>query len=253
MFERRVSLIVGAFGSGKTEVAVNAALAISRRGEAVTLVDLDVVKPYFRSRSLHRELARHGIPVTAPPGEHPFPEVPIALAQVAGLLLPGRPKVIVDVGGDPVGSLAIGALSAELPSVEVEHLLVLNFARPQTGTVEQAVAMARAIQGAARLPLTGLVANTNLLGETTPELVLDGLRCAARTGAVLGLPLALAAVEERLLGALPPGWAPCPVLPMRRMVFPPFETPASLPGGAGRAGALAAARPLGQPPARPGG
>jgi hypothetical protein len=252
VFERRVSVIVGAFGSGKTEVAVNAALAVSGRGEAVTLVDLDVVKPYFRSRALQGRLARHGIPVAAPQGDHPFPEVPIALSQVAGLLLPGRPKVIVDVGGDPVGSLAIGALSGELPPAEVEQLLVLNFARPQTETVEHAVAMARAIQGAARLPVTGLVANTHLLGETTPELVLDGLRRAARTSEVLGVPLALAAVEERLLGALPPGWAPCPVLGVRRMVFPPFETPGALTAGAGRAAVLAAASPQRLPTACPG-
>jgi hypothetical protein len=178
--------------------------------------------------------------------------VHVVLSQVAGLLLPGRPKVIVDVGGDPVGSLAIGALSTALAAGEVEHLLVLNFARPQTETVEQAVAMARAISGAARLPLTGLVANTNLLGETTPELVLDGLRRAERAGAVLGLPVAVAAVEERLLGALPPGWAPCPVLPLRRMVFPPFETAAGWPGGAGQPAMLAAGRSAGRPARRTG-
>jgi len=228
-----VNVVVGAFGSGKTEVAANAALAAARRGEAVTLVDLDVVKPYFRSQSLRGPLARHGVQVAAPQADHPFPEVRRALAEAAGLLLAGQPKLVVDVGGDPVGSLALGALAPELPLAEVEQLLVLNFARPQTETVEQAAALARAIQGAARLPLTGLVANTHLLGETTPALVRRGLRLAEETGALLGLPLAFAAVEERLLGAFPPGWAPCPILPLRRMVFPPFETLGSLAAGGG--------------------
>ena len=235
MFARRITIIVGAFGSGKTEVAVNAALEITRRGERATLVDLDVVKPYFRSRALLAKIAHRGVEVRAPEGEHLFPDIPIVPAQVSGLLHTAGPKVLVDVGGDPVGARAIGAVSSMLPGKDLEALLVLNFTRPQTESVEQAVAMARAIQEAARLPLAGLVANTHLLGETTPALVLEGLRRTERAAAVLGLPLAFAAVEERLLGAFAPDWAPCPVLPLLRMVFPPFDVLGNGNGnGAGR-------------------
>jgi len=235
VFERCLTIIVGAFGSGKTEIAVNGALEVARRGEKATLIDLDVVKPYFRSRSLLADVAHRGVQVLTPDGEHPFPEIPFVPAQVSGLLRSAGPKVLVDVGGDPVGARAIGAVSENLPPPDIEALLVLNFARPQTESVEQAVAMARAIQEAARLPLAGLVANTHLLGETTPAIVLDGLSRTERTAAVLGLPVAFAAVEERLLGAFAPGWAPCPILPLRRMVFPPFDAMASRDGnGAGR-------------------
>lgn len=243
MFERRLTLIVGTFGSGKTEIAVNAALHGARRGERISLVDLDVVKPYFQAHALHAELACAGVRVAGANGQRDFPDVPVIATQVFGLLMNAGPKVIVDVGGDPVGTLAIGALADSLVGDDLEHLLVLNFARPMTESVEQAVTMARAIQAAARLPLTGLVANTHLIGETTPELVMEGLQRAGRVSSLLDVPLAFVAVEERLLGAFPPGWAPCPVLPLQRRVFPPFAVMQPGGNGTGRAVATSLARP----------
>ena len=78
------------------------------------------------------------------------------------------------------------------------------------------------------------MANSHLLGETTPETVREGLLLAGQTADVLGLPMRLVAVEERLIGAFPPGFAPCPVLPLRRLVYPPFERMPEPPLSPGR-------------------
>ena len=255
MFRRRMTVIVGGFGSGKTEIAINGALEIARRGEEVTLVDLDVVKPYFRSRALTSAMAGRGVRIVAPDGEDPFADLPIVRPELRGLLINGGPKVLIDVGGDPVGALVFGAVSDAVPRDDVEQLVVLNFARPQTETVAQAVAMVRAIQAAARLPVHGLVANTHLLGDTTPDTLLDGLRLTEQTASVLGLRVAFAAVEERLAGALPARWASCPVLVLRRMVFPPFVARGGQSSGVARLFPAPAARPQprnGAAPRRPG-
>ncbi len=225
MLDHRVTILVGHFGSGKTEIAINSALELAGRGERVTLVDLDTVKPYFRCRALASRVAERDVRVVASDVEQAGLDVPTISSDLHAIFAKDGRRVIVDVGGDPVGALAIGAIADALPAGEVEHLLILNFARPHTEAVAQAVAMARAIEGAARLPLTGLVANTNLLGETTLDVLRDGLRLAAQTAAILDLPIAFATVEERLVGALSPGWAPCPVLPIRRLVFPPVVPP----------------------------
>lgn len=234
MFTRRMTVIVGRFGSGKTEVAVNGALEVARRGERVTLVDLDVVKPYFQSRSLSANIATRGVHVVAPDGHLGFAETPAVPLDLRGLFVRDDSKVIVDVGGDPVGTLVCGSALANLRRADVEHLVVLNFARPQTESVAQAVAMARAIEAAARRPIDGIIANTHLLADTTPEAVMEGLRLAQQAGSVLGVPMALVAVEERLMGAFPTGWATCPILPIRRMVFPPFELFEGQPYAEGR-------------------
>jgi signal recognition particle GTPase len=225
VLEYRVTILVGHFGSGKTEIAINSALELAGRGEHVTLVDLDTVKPYFRCRALASRVAERDVRVVASDVEHAGLELPRISSDLHDVFARDDRRVIVDVGGDPVGALAIGAIADALPPGEVEHLLVLNFARPHTEAVAQAVAMARAIEAAARLPLTGLVANTNLMGETTLDALRDGLRLTGQAAAILNLPIAFAAVEERLVGALSSGWASCPVLPIRRLVFPPVVVP----------------------------
>jgi hypothetical protein len=227
-----VTLLVGHFGSGKTEIAINGALELARRGERVTLVDLDTVKPYFRCRAHAPRVAERDVRIVASDIEQAGMALPRMSSDLHDLFATDDRRVIVDVGGDPVGALAIGAIADTLPIGEVEQLLVLNFARPHSEAVSQAVVMARAIEAAARLPLTGLVANTNLIGETTPDILRDGLRLTEKTAAVLNIPVAFVAVEERLVGALWPGWASCPVLPMRRLVFPPVavsERPTASP------------------------
>ena len=225
MLAHRVTILVGHFGSGKTEIAINGALELARRGKRVTLVDLDTVKPYFRCRALASRVAERDVRVVASDVEKAGLDAPRISSDLHDVFLKDDRRVIVDVGGDPVGALAIGAIADALPAGEVEHLLVLNFARPHTEAVSQAVAMARAIEAAARLPLSGLVANTNLMGETTLDVLRDGLRLTGQTAAILNLPIAFAAVEERLVGALSPSWASCPVLPIRRLVFPPVVPP----------------------------
>jgi len=64
-----VTVLVGHFGAGKSEIAVNLAFGWRERGEAVAVVDLDVVKPYFRSRLLRDEMQARGITLVAPQGD----------------------------------------------------------------------------------------------------------------------------------------------------------------------------------------
>ncbi len=225
MFERRVTAIAGGFGSGKTEVALNAALELVRQGRHVTVVDLDLVKPYFRCRALGRVMARDGVQVLTPDGDCAYESLPVVPADLPACLQDHGAKLIVDLGGDPVGALTFGAVSQMIPPADIELLVAVNFARPNTETVPDAVPMVRAIEAAARVPVRGVIANTHLMGETTPDLVVRGLRLAEQAAGVLGVPVALAAVDARLVGALPAGWATCPVLPLRRLVYPPFELP----------------------------
>ena len=55
-FPHRLTLVAGHYGTGKTEFAVNLALALAGEGAQVSLADLDIVNPYFRSRE--RQIGR---------------------------------------------------------------------------------------------------------------------------------------------------------------------------------------------------
>jgi hypothetical protein len=218
----RVTVFVGHFGSGKSEIAANTALALAGAGHAVTLVDLDVVKPYFRTRQARAFLAKHGVPVVAPEGENIHADLPIVLPEIRRLLRDGATRLLLDAGGDPVGARVLGSLADVIPPAETAQLLVLNFRRPITETVDDAVAMVRAIESVARLPVRGLVSNTHLMHETTPEVVRDGLARARLVGERLGLPVVAVVAEKSMAPSLGPLGLGCPVVAIRRLIEPPF-------------------------------
>lgn len=221
MFEKRVTFLVGHFGSGKTEIALNAALAMAEAGRPVSVVDLDVVKPYFRSRSAVDILAEAGVELVAPLGEYFSSDLPIVLPAVRGKLEHPDGAVFFDVGGDDTGVRVVGSLRDSVPPSETDFLLVVNFRRPSTPDPQSAAQMGLEIQKAARFPLTGVLSNTHLMAETTPGLVSEGLDMARETASLLGLPLVGAAAETSLRPALERSPLGCPMLYLNRLVLPP--------------------------------
>ncbi len=226
MYERRVTVFVGHFGSGKTEIALNGALDLAAAGSRVTLADLDVVKPYFRSRSARAILADAGVDLLAPTGANVHADLPIIVPQIRSSLRDERMRLIMDVGGDDVGARVLGSLSDVIPVDDTECLLVLNFRRPSTPNPERAVAMVREIEAVGRVPVSGLISNTHLMDETTPEVVLDGYRQALETAHLAEVPLVAMTVQEDLTAVLAGEHIECPIVGLRRIVAPPFaQTP----------------------------
>lgn len=224
LLPRRVTLLAGHFGSGKTEIILNAALDAASGDMPVSLVDLDVVKPYFRSRSARDILAAGNVELVAPMGEYFSSDLPIILPEIRSRLRDPSRRIFIDAGGDDTGTRAVGSLSDAVPAHETDFLLVLNFRRPFTPDVPSAVAMAREIETTARLKLTGILANTHLMDETTPAVILDGLGKARETAAALGLAIRAVAASEAVAPGLDAASLGVPLAPVRRIVRPPFES-----------------------------
>lgn len=236
----RVVAIVGAFGSGKTEVTVNLALALAAAGRQVSLVDLDLVNPYFRSREAQRLLEAHGVRVVVPPADQAWADLPIVVPEVLGALVPDANRTtLLDVGGDDVGARALGSLHGFLgpgpdgkPRCELWQ--VVNSRRPFTSTVEGCIAMQHALARAARVPVTGIVANAHLCEETDAATVIEGIDLAKRLGAARSLPVRFAAARGALADAPGVRDAGVPVLRLERLMLPPWMRSAA---GAGAAAA----------------
>ena len=222
MDERRVTVYVGHFGSGKTEIALNRALDLTAAGVPVTLADLDVVKPYFRTRSAKAILDDAGIELLAPQGANIHGDLPIIVPQIRSQLRDPARRLIMDIGGDGVGARVLGSLSDVVPIEDTDCLLVLNFRRPSTPDPEGAAAIVREIEAVGRVPVTGLVSNTHLMEETTAEVVLEGHRLAQETARRVGVPLLAVTVQEDLARELEGVDLGCPLVTMRRIVLPPF-------------------------------
>ena len=216
---RRVTAIIGPFGSGKSELAIELALrAVSRYPGQVALADLDVLKPYFRSREAEALLAEAGVELIAPTGGLANTDLPIVPATLRGRLGRDDVHVIMDVGGDPVGARALGSLSDVVAATDYDLLFVVNRNRPFADSLDKLVAMAHEIMGACQLEITGVVSNTHLMEETSLEDILGGLELSRQVATALQVEVRYLMVPELTQGlAAKPVDLPSLVTVRRRM------------------------------------
>ena len=220
--EERIILIVGNYGSGKTEVAVNLAIRLSEH-QSVSVADLDIVNPYFRCREARGEMEGFGIRVINPEGEYHAADLPIILPDIRGAILNEQGTLILDVGGDDVGARVLSSLADVLTDRCCSMLQVLNARRPFTDTVAGCLKIRTEIEAASRLRVSGLISNTHLLEETDASTVLEGLHLAREVGKAADLPVKFVTANEDLRGGFDAQETGCPVLWIRRRMLPPWK------------------------------
>ena len=192
--EKRLVLFAGHYGSGKTNIALNYARALksSLGGEAqVTVADLDIVNPYFRTKDSASELAADGIDLVVSEYANSnvdFPALPKEIYALVGEG-PRDHRVVMDIGGDDRGALALGRYVGDIKVSGYEMYAVINASRPLTETAVDTVEVLREIEAACRLPFTGIVNNTNLGQQTTAETVIGSKAYADEVAARMGLPV----------------------------------------------------------------
>ena len=176
-------VIVGAYGSGKTEFALNLALQIADLGP-LALVDLDIVNPYFRSRDATELLEERGVEVVY---NREFRDADLpALSARTDAVLAGADTAILDVGGDD-GARVLGRYKPLLLQSRAQVWMVVNCFRPFTADPEGIIATARRIGEKAGLPITALVNNSNLGRETTAEHVRQGAAIVSEAAGQMGV------------------------------------------------------------------
>ncbi|MDR0965141.1 MAG: hypothetical protein LBM75_01305 [Myxococcales bacterium] len=197
--------LIGPYGSGKSELSLALARLMARQRGAtrarfarVALGDIDVLKPYFRSRESGEPLRIEGVTLLAPGGCLRDADLPILTPELRGALLDPDTQLILDVGGDPVGARALGSLRDAMVPGECDVWLVLNKNRPFMQSVQSVIEQAQKIQSAAGLELTGIVSNTHMMEETTVDDIAEGLDLAQRVGRELGIPVRLVGLNEEM-------------------------------------------------------
>ncbi|MFH1687003.1 MAG: cobalamin biosynthesis protein CbiA [bacterium] len=223
-FQQKIIIIVGGYGSGKSEIAVNLSCYLAEsETEPVTIADLDIVNPYFRSREAFEMLARLGIRSIIPPGEQRYSELPIILPEIRGSIEHCQGWLVLDVGGDDVGARVLSSLSDAFEAGAYEMLLVLNANRPFTSDAAGSRRMITDIEASSRLRFTGLISNTHLMDQTTVAEIERGLVLAESVGELTGLPICFCSATEDLVAKFDPKNFHVPVLPLRRQLVKPWE------------------------------
>lgn len=187
--DARIRVIIGHYGSGKTEFSVNYVMQLaSLTTRKVALADLDVVNPYFRSRERHQVMEDKGILVlSSQMGNSVNFELPSVDAGVLTPLQNHDYDVVLDVGGDAVGARALARYKEYLVPGDYDMLAVVNTNRADTQTIEGIIMHVKSIEGTVGAKVTGLINNTHLLRETTVSDVLAGQKIIEEAGAILGL------------------------------------------------------------------
>jgi hypothetical protein len=219
-----IVILVGGFGSGKTEVAVNLTKYFAQKEKShIAIVDLDLVNPYFRSREASAEMEELGIHVITPRGGDFYADVPILLPEIRGAIEKNEGKLILDVGGDAQGSRALGSLSDAFVPGMYEMLMVLNSRRPFTSDVEGSLKTMARIEASSKLKFTGIVSNTHMIDETTVDILMEGYHLSRAVAEAAGIPLVFVSAKREVFEGMDMTVFACSVLPLVRSMLKPWE------------------------------
>ena len=200
---KRLTILCGHYGSGKTNIAVNMAFELAKERENIAVADLDIVNPYFRSKDSYKEFEEKGIRLICSDFASSNVDLPSMPADLYSITDDRSLSVIMDIGGDDRGALALGRLSELIKSEnDYEMLMVINKFRPLTPDADSTIEVMREIEGACGILFTGIINNSNLAEETTAEDVLSSMKYADEVSQKSGLPVVLTTVRASLYDEL---------------------------------------------------
>ena len=200
---KRLTLLCGHYGSGKTNVAVNLAFYLKEQYNNVVVADLDIVNPYFRTKDSIEDFKARGIELICSEYANTNVDIPALPANMYRLTADKDITAVIDVGGDDRGAYALGRL---VPEIKAENnfdmLMVINGYRPLTPDAQSTIEVMREIEEACKLKFTGLVNNSNIGEETTVEDIIKSIGYANEVSIASGLPIVMTSVKADLYDEL---------------------------------------------------
>ena len=202
--DKRIRIIIGHYGSGKTEFSVNYTMKLKQAtASKVAIADLDIVNVYFRSREKQVMLEEQGIKVIASSIAGNALDLPAVAADIITPLEDKSYEYVIDVGGDSVGARVLGRFKNYIEDGDYDMFLVVNANREQTMDLEGIKRHKETIEATSRLKVTGFINNTHLIRETTLEDVLKGDKLLKEASKELGIPIRYVSAMSHIASQIP--------------------------------------------------
>jgi len=200
--DKKKVFFAGPMGTGKTEISINYALLWSSNlDEKITLIDLDMVKPYFRLRSVKERLENGKLNILVPPGPYGYADFPIITPQVDSQIRNPDSRAVVDVGGGDTGARLIGRYNEILNPEIADFLYVFNGKRILFDGLDQIYEMIRLMEGAGRFKFTGLVHNSNLMTMSSLKTLESNIDMARQIAGYFNIPIRFHCIRQDLFPA----------------------------------------------------
>ncbi|MGI6784367.1 MAG: hypothetical protein ACOX5A_09115 [Aminivibrio sp.] len=233
----KVAAVTGALGSGKTEWVLNLAFGFSSRGDKVTIADMDIINPYFCIRQVADRLEQEGFNIINSPERARWMDMSVVSPEVSRALAADGGRLLLDIGGDAEGALALKQFEPDIRAAGYLLILVVNAFRPQTSTPGTIKTMLTRMEDICGLKVGALISNSHLMEETTADDCASGTETVFAAGEALGLPVLYGGVKPELYGEaeaiLKSRGVPVPLWPLSRHMMLPWEEGAMWSSGTG--------------------
>jgi len=219
----RLFVFVGAYGSGKSEVSVHFARKLRKENpdRKVLLADLDIINPFYRSVDARGILEKENIRVIAPNFANTNVDVPSVSGEMYSIFDDPEYLGVFDIGGEDMGARILSSMHSRFENISYRVYMVVNTLRPFTSDAQSIADIARTLSAASRLPIHGLIDNTNLLEETSAEELTRSYPILMEVSKITGIPFVYASGLDEYL---PADWKEntnnkIPLLRMQRTVL----------------------------------
>ena len=201
MDDKRLKIVIGAYGSGKSELSVNLALNMRKESpdKKVLLAGIDIVNPFYRSADAGKILQENDIRLISPMYANSNVDAPVLSGEVYVIFDDESYQGVFDIGGEDMGATILGSMKSRLDKIDADLLMAVNIKRPFTSTVDEIIIMASELQEASKLKITGFINNSNLLEQTTADDIFEGEKILLEVQERTGIPLIMTSFMEGVL------------------------------------------------------
>jgi hypothetical protein len=196
IIKKRIHIVTGHYGSGKSEISVNLAVELSETEKNIVFADMDIINPYFRSNEAKSILENHGISVITTKYANTNVDIPALTGELSRYLADKNTTLVMDVGGDDAGARVVGRYRNEITSDDAIMYFVINCFRPETKTIDGVLKILDEVKNASGMEVGALINNSHLLDKTTGSDIEKGMEFAYEVSMKTDIPIAFHAVMK---------------------------------------------------------